>query len=150
MKYKIHITILLFALLAVASSCDTFKDEITPETYTELPKQLDGKWRLATVSRNGTDITQAMDFSKFSLSLNKDNTYTIENYLPFLVKKDGTWYVDDPQYPFHLSFKETGANTEVIAEIKYPIMNGKRQITLLLSPGCASNTYIYVFEKVTE
>ena len=150
MRYKIQIMTLLFVLLGLANSCDTFKDDITPETYAEMPKQLDGKWQLMTVSRNGTDITTVMDFSNFCLFLNKDNTYTIKNYLPFLVKKDGTWSVDDPEYPFHLAFKENGNDAEVSSEIKYPITKGKRQITLSLSPGCASNTYVYVFEKMAE
>lgn len=150
MRYKIQITALIFALLGIASACDTFKDDITPDSYVEAQKQLDGKWKLVTVSRNGTDITKAMDFSKFHLSLNKDNTYTLENYLPFLVKKGGIWNVDDPKYPFHLTFKEEGKDMEVVSEIKYPIKDGKRQIWISLSPGCVSNTYVYVFERVAE
>lgn len=65
------------------SACNTFKDEITPDSYMEVPKQLDGKWQLKTVIRNGTDISEVMDFSQFRLIMNKDNTYNIENYLPF-------------------------------------------------------------------
>ena len=53
----------------------------------EVPKQLDGKWQLKTVVRNGTDISEVMDFSQFRLIMNKDNTYNIENYLLFSKEK---------------------------------------------------------------
>ena len=84
MRFKIQTTVLLFVLLGIVSACNTFKDEITPDSYMEVPKQLDGKWQLKTVIRNGTDISEVMDFSQFRLIMNKDNTYNIENYLPFL------------------------------------------------------------------
>lgn len=151
MKYKMHIVMVLgFFLSGGVISCNTFKDEVTPKTYTEAEKTMDGKWQLTTVSRNGTDITEAMDFTRFHLTLRKDNTYEIENYLPFLVRRNGTWSIDDPMYPFHLSFRENDSAAEVITEIRYPITNGRRQIILSLSPGCAGNTYVYMFEKVAE
>lgn len=150
MKYRIHVTVLFFALLGIVSACDTFKDEITPDSYLEVPKQLDGKWQLKTVVRNGTDITEAMDFSQFHLVMNKDSTYTIVNYLPFLVKKNGTWKTDDPTYPFFLTFKEEGSTNEAKTEITYPIVQGKRHITLTISPGCSSNSYVYSFEKIED
>lgn len=150
MKSKMHITALLFILLGFMSACNTFKDDIAPDSYMEVPKQLDGKWQLKTVVRNGTDITEVMDFSQFRLIMNKDNTYTLENYLPFIVKKNGTWKTDDPTYPFFLTFQEEGVTWEAKIEITYPIVQGKRHITLTVSPGCSSNSYVYSFEKVEE
>ena len=90
MRFKIQTTVLLFVLLGIVSACNTFKDEITPDSYMEVPKQLDGKWQLKTVIRNG------------------------------------------------------------ITEITYPIVQGKRHITLTISPGCSSNSYVYSFEKIEE
>lgn len=130
------------------SSCHTFKDELTPDTYQEAPKQLDGTWQLKTVVRNGTDITENMDFSRFRLILRSDSTYVIENYLPFIVRKAGTWSTDDPTYPFFLTFREEETSEQAQTEITYPIVNGKRRITLTISPGCTSNSYIYSFEKI--
>ena len=49
-----------------------------------------------------------MDFTRFHIVLNEDNTYKIENYLPFIVKGNGSWSVDDPIYPFHLFLKKMG------------------------------------------
>ena len=152
MNLKIQITIYIFILLGLVTACDTFKDEITPDstTYAEVPKSLDGIWQLKTVSRNGTDLTHAMDFSRFLLHLNKDNTYTMENYLPFLVKRNGKWKIDDPIFPFFLVFKQEGTDEEAKTEISYPIVKGKRRITLSFSPGCVGNSYVYSFEKIEK
>jgi len=77
-----------------------------------------------------------MDFSRFHIVLNKDNTYEIKNYLPFIVKGNGTWSVDDPQFPFHLIFREDGADETVETEIGFLTVDGERQLTIKLSPGC--------------
>lgn len=149
MKIKKEITFLVIVLVGMLSACNMFKDEMTSsDVYVEGPKQVNGTWQLSTVSRNGTDISDAMDFSQFHLIMKEDGTYTMENYLPFIVKKSGTWKVDDEMYPFFLTFQEEGASTEVKSEITYPIIDGKRHITLTLSPGCSSNSYVYSFEKV--
>ena len=152
MKLNMQSAIKMFLASAVilVSSCDTFKDEVTPEKYSEATKFIDGSWQLATVYRNGVDITKSMDFSRFRLVLNKDNTYEMKNYLPFIVKDNGAWSVDDPQYPFHLSFKEEGANEEVKTEIGFLTVDGKRRLTVKLSPGCHTNKYVYTFKQVAE
>lgn len=128
-------------------SCDSFQDEAYSD-YKEEPKNLDGVWQLKTVSRNGIDITKAMNFSQFRLNLHVDGTYTLDNYLPFAVKNNGQWAVDDPQYPFNLILRENDSNQDVIIGLKYPTVNGKRIISVSVSPGCYSNSYQYVFEKI--
>lgn len=35
MRFKIQTTVLLFVLLGIVSACNTFKDEITPDSYME-------------------------------------------------------------------------------------------------------------------
>lgn len=151
MKLKIHfVTAILLLGTLVISSCDTFKDKETPENYSELPKNIEGDWQLISVSRNGTNITELMDFQRFHLFLGADNMYKLKNYLPFLVKKDGVWKVDDPTYPFHLIFKEEGTETDVITQIGFLIANGRRRLTIDLSPGCPGNRYVYTFEKIAE
>ena len=115
MKLNIRFTMGVFFTLAIAvSSCNTFKDEITPENYSEVAKNINANWQLSAVSRNGVDITDMMDFTRFHIVLNEDNTYKIENYLPFIVKGNGSWSVDDPIYPFHLFFKENGTEKEIM------------------------------------
>mgnify|MGYP000804636194 CR=1 FL=1 len=144
------ITGVFFVLAVIISSCNSFKDEITPEKYSEVPKDIDGNWQLVSVLRNGTDITDYMDFKRFHVLLNKDNTYKLNNYLPFIVKNDGTWNVDDPIYPFHLILKEEGSEKEVKTEIGFLTVDGQRRLTITLSPGCYSNKYVYTFEQISE
>ena len=150
MRLNMQLVIGAFLTLTMISSCDTFEDEMTPDSYSETIKHVDGNWRLFTVSRNGIDITKYMDFSRFHIELNKDNTYEIKNYLPFIVKGNGTWSVDDPQFPFHLIFREDGADETVETEIGFLTVDGERQLTIKLSPGCHTNTYVYTFKQVME
>jgi hypothetical protein len=96
------------------------------------------------------DITEAVDFSQFKINFNPDNTYSFENYLPFIVKQQGTWALDDPQYPFKINFRETSKTESTVTDLTYPIVHGKRQIRLSFSPGCQSNKYEYILEHVDE
>ncbi|MCS3025162.1 DUF5004 domain-containing protein [Bacteroides xylanisolvens] len=57
--------------------------------------------------------------ARFQIDLKKDGKYTIENYLPFVVRHNGTWKVDDIYYPFRLYFTEDGATEQ--AKYRYPI-----------------------------
>jgi hypothetical protein len=151
MKIKPYIrtVFLLFLFCFLTYACDMFQDEETENTA-ESTKEVNGTWRVIKASRNGAEITKLMDFSKFTLILKDDNTYTMQNRLPFIVENDGTWSVDDPQYPFRLIFDQTGSTDEVEAMLNYPVVNGTRQISLSFSPGCPSNIYTYVFEKVSN
>jgi len=146
---KMRILFLFLMLFLVFSSCTKFSDD-SPIEYKESVKELNGSWRIIKASRNGTDITEQFDFSKFKISFNSDKTYLLENYIPFLVKTDGTWSLDDPNYPFNLVFKENGSDVVMVSAFNYPIVNGKRQISLSFSPGCPSNIYTYVLEEVTN
>lgn len=133
-------------VLVLIGSCDSFRDTEYND-YKESPKDLEGVWQLKTVSRNGVDITEEMNFSQFKLNLKADGTYVLENYLPFAVKEDGQWRVDDPQYPFNLILREKSSNVDKTVALKYPFIDGKRIISITLSPGCKSNSYVYVFEN---
>ncbi|MFV0589013.1 DUF5004 domain-containing protein [Bacteroides reticulotermitis] len=151
MKLNMRFVIGAFLTLALSvSSCDTFKDEMSLESYSEATKHIDGNWQLSAVSRNGVDITKYMDFTRFRIVLNKDNTYEMKNYLPFIVRNNGTWQVDDPLYPFHLSFKEEGTNKDVKTEIGFLTVDGERRLTIKLSPGCYTNKYLYTFKQVAK
>jgi hypothetical protein len=145
---KILKTLLTLATLAlIAASCGEFRDKTSYE-FTESEKDLSGTWKILTATRNDVDITSMMDFSKFRLNLNPDGTYTIDNRLPFLVRKDGEWKTDDPRFPFTLAFKEAGAEEFLTSELYYPAVDGKRRINLtFFSAACAGNAYTYVFVR---
>lgn len=135
-------------ILCFMCSCSLLEDE--KPVYTESNKNLDGTWKIVKAYRNEVDITGLMDFTNFRLSFNQDNTYKIENYLPFIVNKDGVWRLDDPQYPFRLSFTAEGSQDALETTISYPIVSGQRQIGLTFSPGCKNNNYTYILEKTSN
>ena len=144
MKYSLKMAFIALIATLFVSSCGTFSDETDPYNAKEAAKDLSGVWRLKTVTRNNVDITSQIDFSQFRLRLNADCTYTIDNYLPFIVFENGTWGIDNPQYPFLLSFKEASASASLDVELSYPVVDGKRALSITHSPGCYSNSYTYV------
>ena len=112
MKHSIHLAAIALLTTLLVTSCDTFSAPADPDKNTEQVKDISGTWQLTTVSRNSNDITETMDFSQFQIDLKKDGKYTIENYLPFVVRHNGTWKVDDIYYPFRLYFTEDGATEQ--------------------------------------
>jgi hypothetical protein len=144
---KLKLAFLSIALICFVCSCGNFKDS-NIYTQEELDKHLEGSWGIAKVIRNGLDITSLMDFSQFKITFNPDLTYSIDNYLPFLVRENGTWNINDPKYPNLLIFVEDGADTEKISDIDYIIVEGERQIILTFTPGYKDNTYTYTLERV--
>ncbi|SEM72261.1 protein of unknown function [Mucilaginibacter gossypiicola] len=145
MKYNYKAKRIYLALVAVvmlaATSCKT--EKIVPGS--EAPKNIAGNWRVIKATRNGTDLTSIIDFSQFRINFT-DKGYSLVNKLPFLVSKDGAFTLDDPQYPYKITFTATG-DKPVSTPFTYPIVNGKRQLSITFSPGCANNTYVYVLEK---
>lgn len=129
------------------AACSSFRDDTDPFDTQEAVKDLSGVWKISNVTRNGVDITDNVDFTSFALHLESDGTYRIENYLPFVVKADGTWATDDPQYPFMLSFHEQGEADTTSVELVYPNIDGQRNLLINLSPGCSSNTYVYTMKR---
>jgi len=135
--------VLLMAIAAFIMSCDD--DDVDP--VQEAPKQLSGSWQIVQIFRNEVDMTGSIDASKFRLNFSSDGTYTIDNYLPFVVRSNGKFSLDDPQYPFKIIFREDATQESVSIGFTYPVVLGKRQIHLSFSPGCANNKYEYVLEE---
>jgi len=136
MKNKLIKVFFALSTLFLFQACDKFS-ATESDVFEETHKDLSGIWKLGKVTRNGIDITEMMDFTQFSLDLK------------FVVKDAGKWQVDDPLYPFHLIFEEEGgASEEVSVEIEYMIVNGQRSLSIEHSPGCFSNTYTYVFDRI--
>lgn len=112
----------------------------------EAVKDISGSWQVVKATRNGTDLTSIIDFSQFRINF-KDGGYTMLNKLPFLVNNDGKFSLDDPQYPFKITFTANGGQA-VSTPFTYPVVNGKRQLSITFSPGCPNNSYVYVLQKV--
>jgi len=148
MKYKIKTYALAAVTALMAVSCDSYKDPDNPDKLVEADKDLAATWQLYKVKRNGIDISTSMNFTRFKLHLEEGGRYTLENRLPFPVSGNGYWEVDDPTHPFRLTFTEEDASGEPeIVEISYPIVKGNRQLSIIHSPGCETNSYEYVFMK---
>jgi hypothetical protein len=142
--YKTRHSQLLLIMVAVlmATSCKT--EKVLPQK--EALKDITGNWQVIKATRNGTDLTSIIDFSQFRLKFANGN-YALENKLPFLVNQNGSFSLDDPQYPFKITFTATGGQP-VSTVFTYPIVNGKRQLSLTFSPGCPNNSYVYVLQQV--
>jgi len=140
--------LLIILSLVVWASCKVDKISEVPEPA----KDISGNWQVIKATRNGTDLFTLLDsnyysFSKFRITFN-GGAYTLVNPLPFIVAQNGTYSLDNPQYPFIITFKQTGSTTPVSTSFTYPTVNGARQLTLVFSPGCSNNTYSYTLQKV--
>lgn len=119
-------------------------EEISP--VGEAPKNISGSWKILKATRNGTDITNAFDFTQFRVKFDSTGNYTIVNRVPFLVNTNGTYSLDDPAYPFRITFTPQGGSA-VATSFNYITTAGVRQLNLTFVPGCELNAYIYTLEK---
>jgi hypothetical protein len=136
------ILLLLLMLVTGLASCKMEKISPTKESL----KDISGNWKIIRATRNGTDLMTLADLTQFRLNFN-NGKYTLVNKVPFLVNQDGSYALDDPKYPFQISFT-AASGTPVATAFDFPIVNGVRQLTITFSPGCTNNSYVYVFQKV--
>jgi hypothetical protein len=147
-KFNRGTLLLLVLSILIWTSCKT--ENIKP--VSEPVKDLTGTWRIVQATRNGTNLLPLVDssyinFNKFSIVFNGAN-YTLLNALPFIVSNNGTYSLDNPEYPFTITFKQAGSTTPISTAFTYPIVNGVRVLTLVFSPGCPQNSYSYSLVKV--
>ncbi|RYZ62960.1 MAG: DUF5004 domain-containing protein [Chitinophagaceae bacterium] len=136
---------ILFLLLLFAAGLFACRTERLEKAY-EPVKEVNGNWKIVSVLRNGTDLTARFDFSKFRISF-IDSAYALSEQVPFLVSTNGTWRFDDPAYPFKIALtaKDSSAKT---SSLLFPVVGGKRNMVLTISPGCRANSYQYTLQKV--
>ena len=140
---KVSTSFCLLILLLSINACKRHEISVP-----EQMKDISGEWRIIKAVRNGVEITTLTDFTKFSIHFTKELQYNIENPMPFVVNKNGSYSLDDPAYPLRISFLPTGTDAAVSTGFTYPVVNGKRNMVFSFSPGCASNTYVYTLERV--
>lgn len=138
--------IFLIALISISAGCE--KEEVPYLVGTQ--RNIEGSWKISQALMNGDDLTPWGDFSEFRLRIQGDNTYVLENQIPFMVDKNGTWSFDDPVFPSEISFTVEGSSTPVTSRFVFPIVGGKRMINVTFSAGCSANKYEYTFERVTD
>ncbi|WP_158534905.1 DUF5004 domain-containing protein [Mucilaginibacter hurinus] len=140
---NIKIQFFCIAILSVMAACKTNKSELI-----EPQKDISGTWQIAKIVQNGIDITPYADYSAFSITFNKDNTYSLSGELPFIVNSGGTWNFNDPQYPFSMLFRPTDGNA-ISSKLAFPIVGSKYQLGISFIKGCPGNyqnTYQYTFK----
>jgi len=150
-KYNMRLYFLVIGLISFTLFCTTSckQDEtLVNESF----KTLEGSWHISGAYRNTTDMIDIFDFSKFKLKFTDDKIsgekkYTIENPVPFIVSKNGSWSLDDPQYPFMIIFREDGATEDIKVDFRFPIIDGKRAVKFICSPGCTKILYEFTLEQ---
>jgi hypothetical protein len=133
---------LLLSTLTIISCKDELVDTITDEAV----KDVTGTWRVVSLTRNGEQLAQRLDVSKFKITFNNDGTYTLQDKLAFAVAGPGSYKLNDPSYPYSLILTEQSKPAQNI-KFQFPVIEGKRQLSLTLSPGCTGNVYQYNFVK---
>jgi hypothetical protein len=141
-NYNIKRMLLLMVVVLMAAACKT--EKVLPQQ--EALKDISGSWQVIKATRNGTDLGGLVDFSQFRMNFD-GSSYKLMNKLPFIVAQDGAFALDDPQYPYKITFLAAGG-TPVSTGFTYPIVNGKRQLSFTFSPGCTNNSYVYTLQKV--
>jgi hypothetical protein len=138
---------LLFLGLTGLSSCE---DEVSKMATAETEKDIIGGWKVVQLTRNGEDLSERLDLSGYRIEFNSDGTYTLADQLPFIADAPGTYKLSDPQYPFALILTPEGVQEDVVARFQFPVVQGKRQLSLSFSLGCESNTYQFNFERENQ
>ncbi len=145
MKIKI-LAPLVFGIMSLLtlSSCE---DEMAKVTNEESIKDIAGNWKVVQLIRNGEDLSKRMEVKDFQINFNTDGTYTLAEQLPFVVDASGRYMFNDPQFPFSLILRPEGEEKEVAVKFQFPVVAGKRQLSLSFSLGCSSNSYQFNFER---
>lgn len=126
-------------------SCEDASLQIPVE---ESIKTITGNWKVSQLIRNGEDLTKRLKTNNYTINFKEDGTYVVSNQLPFIVSGVGTYSLNDPQHPFSLILKPNDSASDIEVKFQFPVVNGKRQLSLSLSLGCTSNTYQYNFDRL--
>lgn len=138
------LTLCIIFLLFFINSCT----KESTKSPSEPDKNIMGTWKISGVMRNGVDITSFFDFTSFSIEFKENGTYVINNPVPFVVSKNGSWSLDDPMHPLRISFSQSGSAETFTNEFNYPVVGESRRIILTGSPGCSLNTYQYSLVEI--
>lgn len=136
---------LMLGLCWAINSC---KDELDNIPTKEIEKDITGNWKVTQLTRNGENLSKRLKLENFKIDFKADGTYSIADDLPFVVSGSGKYRLDDPQYPFSVVLSPAAGKDEVVLKFQFPVVNGKRQLSLVMSLGCSSNTYQYDCERL--
>lgn len=133
------IMLIFFAL----TSCED-ETEINPESFNEVKTDISGTWNIDQVLQNGVDLTSAMDFQAFALTLDASNFTLSDAKSPFVTSSSsGSWSFDDPIYPTIIKFSD-GTSAKLLKPL---LSEGETQMILEVNLGCNTNVYQYKLSK---
>ena len=143
MKRRIYQGCCMLFGITLSLSC---KNEVADLIKDEPVKDISGTWKIVSLTRNGEELASRLDLSKFRITFNADGTYTLQDQMAFTVSGPGSYELNDSQYPSGLIMTQEGKAPEKMT-FQFPVVAGKRQLSLTLSPGCTGNTYQYNFAR---
>jgi len=147
MKFNLSkIWILLIVGFTLFTACE---DDMSSITSQEAFKDITGSWQVIQLKRNGEDLSERMNLHDFRMDFKEDGTYSLAEKLPFLTQGTGNYELNDPQYPFSLILTSEQQESHTV-KFQFPVVDGRRQLSLTFSLGCTSNSYEYNFERVNQ
>lgn len=112
----------------------------------EQEVDLSGLWTVGSVSLNGTNVTERLNFQDLTLKLEMNDSgpssYEVDNNgAPFIVTQNGSWDFDDRSYPQEIIFNSDPGEESV--RFAVPPVSGDVRFTIEFSLGCEDNKYTY-------
>ncbi|HHP7242948.1 MAG TPA: DUF5004 domain-containing protein, partial [Cyclobacteriaceae bacterium] len=122
------LSILFIAFLGLACDDDTINETLLEET----PIRVEGTWAIEKVYQNEVDITDRMNFSTFSITLDYNgelpSSYNItsDDQVPFITgNARGSWAFNNVVFPTRMHFINEDTLTSEFAEPLFPEDNTK-------------------------
>lgn len=151
MKNLLLIAGFLFAAILFTGCEDDLN--VRQDALTNYNVDINGSWKLFSISRDGEDLSGKFGFTDYTLELN-DGTFSLSSStVPFPTLKttgvafsSGSWSFNDDIYPTHIQF--TNGSEVVPVKMAYPAYGtNNTSLVLEFSLGCSSNKYLYQFKK---
>jgi hypothetical protein len=126
---------------------------VRQDALTNYAVDINGNWKLFSISRNGEDLSSKISFADYTLELSDGSFSVNSSTVPFPTLKSaitpfasGSWSFNDDYYPTHIQF--TNGSEVISVKLGYPAYGtNNSSLTLEFSLGCNSNTYLYQFKK---
>lgn len=142
----------LFAAILI-TGCEQDELNVRQDALTNYIVDIDGSWKLFSISRDGEDLSGKFSFKDYTLDVRDRNFSLSSSTFPFPTLKttgvpfsSGTLSFNDDVYPTQIQFSN---GSEVVpVKLAYPAY-GTNNTSLILefNLGCSSNKYSYHFKK---
>ena len=127
--------------------------EVRQDALTNYEVDINGSWKLFSISRDGEDLSSKINFTDFTLELSNGDFNLNSSTIPFPTLKttgsafsSGSWSFNDDIYPTHIQF--TNGSDVVPVKLAYPAYGtNNSSLVLEFSLGCSANIYSYQFKK---